>query len=141
MPHLPFEVIAMLNKLRTNSILIGYPLGHVSSKKEWNRAVCFWCGKHLVDAEHYLWGCTSHTAVTTRQLLLPQNETDVERFERLPGGDTRAKLAVYKRGILRYELDKCCRFISTMQRAESDQREALAAKLDELDKEIYCTDV
>ena len=104
-------VVAVYNKLCTNSILLGKPTGCALASRTWKRAECFWCRRALVNAENYLWGCQSATAVKARERLLPRTEEEVARFEALPGSTTAAKLKVYQRGILRYEPDKCCDYI------------------------------
>ena len=131
MQHWPFEVTATYNKLTSNSILLGRPLGYVSNNAEWKRSECFWCRRALVNSSHYLWDCSSETVSKAREVfLLPQSETEVARFDSLPGADTAAKLNKYKQGILRYEPEKCGNFISAMLHAEQERREMLR-KLEE----------
>ena len=120
-----FDVIATLNKLRTDSILLGRPLGYRPNNKEWKRPICFWCGQSVVNAEHYLWNCPLATTTVARQELYPQTDTELERFVNLPGRDTAAKLRIYKKGVLRYEADKVCNYIEAMMSAEEERTQAL----------------
>ena len=124
----PFDVATVFNRLRTNCKLIGQELGKPDGAFE--RKTCSWCRDALVDADHYLWGCSSYTVEKLRKMLLhPKGNEEMEKFLALQGHTNEAKEKVYRKTILSRHPEKVIAFITARLCAERRNKTELEGAL------------